>query len=89
MPQVASLTAAFCKIPRPLSASAKHATGVLPAKHCRQAGECLFHPCSGHFKRNRKICLAGQRVLVLHMKSETRTNRCGVILHSLPLRFLV
>jgi len=83
MLQIASLTAAFCKSTGPLSASAKHATGVLPAKHCQQAGECLFHPCSGHFKRNRKICLlAGQRVLVLHMKSETRTNRCGVILHS-------
>ncbi len=33
MPQVAALTAAFCKTHRPLSALAKYATGVLPAKH--------------------------------------------------------
>jgi hypothetical protein len=84
MLQVASLTAAFLQIHRPLSASAKHATGIVPASHCQQAGDCLSRPCRIPFQKKSEDLSVSQPASVGagHVNSEARTSRCGVILDS-------
>ena len=83
MLQVASLAFVFCMpLGRPFLYQRSVHQMPFPQAIAHRLGNASPVP-EAHFRRNRKICLfISQRVLVLHVNSVARTNRCAVILRS-------